>query len=119
MTKKPKKKSKSTEKVMETEFSLSAPQARSVSTVGDFNQWNPSSHPMKMDDKGIQRISLTLNPGQYEYRFFVDGEWQNDPHCGPVVENAFGTSNSLKIVKQGLGYGKTKNNCDKGQKAKN
>lgn len=67
MMTKPKKKPKSTEKVMKTEFSLSAPQAHSVSTAGDFNQWNPSSHPMKKDDKGIWRISLALNPGQYEY----------------------------------------------------
>ncbi len=93
------KKTKSNGKVRKTEFSLSAPHARIVSTAGDFNQWNPSSHPMKMDDEGIWRISLTLNPGQYEYRFFVDGEWQNDPNCGPFVENPFGTSNSLKIVK--------------------
>ena len=93
------KKSKATEKVRITEFSLSAPQAQSVFTAGDFNQWNPSSHPLTMDDQGIWRVSLALNPGQYEYRFFVDGEWQNDPHGGPVVEKPFGTSHSLKIVK--------------------
>jgi 1,4-alpha-glucan branching enzyme len=93
------KKPKATEKVRKTEFSLSASQAQSVSIAGDFNQWNPSSHPMKMDDEGIWRISFALNPGQYEYRFFVDGEWQNDPHGGPFVEKPLGTSNSLKIVK--------------------
>ncbi|MGZ3591427.1 MAG: isoamylase early set domain-containing protein [Thermodesulfobacteriota bacterium] len=93
------KKPKSTEKVRKTEFSLSASQAQSVSTVGDFNRWNPSSHPMKMDDEGIWRISLALNPGQYEYGFFVDGECQNDPNCFSSAENPFGTSNSLKIVK--------------------
>jgi len=54
---------------------------------------------MKMDDEGIWRISLALNPGQYEYEFFVDGEWQNDPNCFSSAENPFGTSNSLKIVK--------------------
>jgi 1,4-alpha-glucan branching enzyme len=75
------KRTKLTEKVGKTEFSFSAPQARSISTAGDFNQWNPSSHSMKMDDDGIWRISIALNPGQYEYRFFVDGEWQNDPNC--------------------------------------
>jgi 1,4-alpha-glucan branching enzyme len=93
------KKTKSTEKVRKTEFSLSAPQAQSVSIAADFNQWNHSSHSMKMDDEGIWRISLALNPGQYEYRFFVDGEWQNDPNCFSSVENPFGASNSLKIVK--------------------
>jgi hypothetical protein len=54
---------------------------------------------MKMIEEGIWRISLTLNPGQYEYQFFVDGEWQNDPNGGPFVKNPFGTSNNLKIVK--------------------
>ena len=95
------KKPKATRKVRETQFSLSASQAQSVSIAGDFNQWNPSSHPMKMDDEGIWRISFALNPGQYEYRFFVDGEWKNDPHGGPFVKNplGMGTSNSLKIVK--------------------
>lgn len=88
-----------TEKVKQTEFRLSAPQAQSVSTAGDFNQWNPFSHPMKRDDEGIWRLSLALNPGRYEYRFFVDGEWQNDPNCFSSAENPFGISNSLKIVK--------------------
>jgi 1,4-alpha-glucan branching enzyme len=54
---------------------------------------------MKMDGEGIWRISLPLNPGRYEYRFFVDGEWRNDPNGGPFVESPFGASNSLKIVK--------------------
>ncbi len=34
-------------------FICHAPQAKSVSLVGDFNQWNPSSHPMKQ---------MTLDP---------------------------------------------------------
>ncbi len=46
------KKPKATE-VRKTEFSLSVPQAKSVFIAGDFNQWNPSSHPIKIDDKGI------------------------------------------------------------------
>jgi 1,4-alpha-glucan branching enzyme len=81
-----------------TEFSLAAPQARSVSIAGDFNQWNISSHSLKQNKKGVWRILLSLNPGQYEYRFFVDGKWQNDPHCSSFVENPFGTSNCLKIM---------------------
>jgi hypothetical protein len=41
---------------------------------------------------------LPLHPGRYEYRFFVDGEWQNDPYCSSLVENPFGTLNCLKII---------------------
>ena len=83
---------------MKTEFNLSAPQAKSVFIVGDFNQWNLSSHPMKQDKNGIWKISLALGTGQYEYRFFVDGEWQNDPKCSSFIENLFGTVNCVKIV---------------------
>jgi 1,4-alpha-glucan branching enzyme len=76
----------------------SAPQAQRVSIAGDFNQWNPSSHPLQRDIKGTWRISLDLKPGKYEYRFLLDGEWQNDPNCDSFVENPFSTSNCLKIV---------------------
>jgi 1,4-alpha-glucan branching enzyme len=99
MTTRSKKKPTATEKVKKTEFSLSAPKAHRVCIAGDFNQWDPSSHPLRIHDKGIWGISIALPPGQYEYRFFVDGEWQNDPKCSSFVENPFGTSNSLKIVK--------------------
>jgi 1,4-alpha-glucan branching enzyme len=85
-------------KLMKTEFSLSAPQAKSVFVAGNFNQWNLSAHPLKRDKKGVWKISLTLGPGQYEYRFLVDGEWQNDPGCYSLIENPFGTLNCLKIV---------------------
>lgn len=94
----PKKKSKASGSLKPTEFSLSAPQAQSVCIAGNFNRWDPSSHPMKMDKKGVWKISLPLAPGQYEYRFFVDGEWQNDPNCPTCIENPFGTLNCLKIV---------------------
>ena len=95
---KSKKKTKRSEMVKKTEFSLSASQAQRVSIAGDFNQWNPSSHPLQQDTKGTWKISFDLKPGKYEYRFLLDGEWQNDPNCDCFVENPFGTSNCLKIV---------------------
>ena len=99
MATKSEKKSKAPAKARKTEFSLSAPLAQTVFTAGDFNQWNPASHPLTRDDQGIWRVSLALNPGRYQYRFLVDGEWRNDPKGGPVVESPFGMSISLKIVK--------------------
>lgn len=92
------KATKKNPKLMKTEFSLLAPEAKNVFIAGSFNQWNPSSYPLKKDRQGIWKISLPLDPGRYEYRFFVDGEWQNDPGCSSSVENSFGTSNCLKIV---------------------
>lgn len=93
-----KKKPKVNQNLKQTEFSFLAPEAHGVSIGGSFNQWNPSSHPMKKDKKGIWKISLPLSPGLYEYLFFVDGEWQTDPNCPTRVENPFGTLNCVRIV---------------------
>jgi 1,4-alpha-glucan branching enzyme len=92
------KATKKNPKLMKTEFNLSAPQATSVLIAGNFNQWNLSAHPLKQDKKGVWKISIALGPGRYEYRFLVDGDWQNDPNCSSFVENRFGTLNCLRIV---------------------
>jgi len=89
---------KTREKTRKVNFSLLAPQAENVSIAGDFNNWNTISHPLKKDKKGAWKISLNLPPGTYQYRFFVDGEWQSDPHCTDCIENPFGTSNCVKRV---------------------
>lgn len=47
-----KKKSKVDRKERNTEFSYLAPHAQSVFLARSFNQWNPSSHPMKRDERG-------------------------------------------------------------------
>lgn len=83
---------------MKTEFNVSAPGAKNVFLVGDFNQWNPSTHPLKQKNKQDWTISISLDKGQYQYRFVIDGEWKNDPKCSAVVENPFGTTNCLKVV---------------------
>jgi 1,4-alpha-glucan branching enzyme len=93
-----KKKPKVSQNPKQTEFSFLAPEAQGVSIGGSFNQWNPTTHPLKRDKKGIWKISLPLSPGQYEYLFFVDGEWQTDPNCSTCVENPFGTLNCVRIV---------------------
>jgi len=86
------------QKAKKIEFSLLAPSAEKVFLAGDFNQWDLSSHPLKRDKNGRWKISLNLGPGRYEYRFWVDGAWRNDPSCCDVAENPFGTLNCLKRV---------------------
>ena len=79
-------------------FSLSEPGAGAVFLGGDFNDWDEKKHPMKKDKKGIWKISLSLPPGIYEYRYFVDGEWRSDPACSDFVGNPFGTVNCVRKV---------------------
>jgi 1,4-alpha-glucan branching enzyme len=33
------------------EFALEKPKAQQVILMGDFNQWNPKTHPMRRDDE--------------------------------------------------------------------
>ena len=81
-------------------FSLSAPHAKSVYLVGDFNDWVPTETPLKLEKKsGTWKSSLKLKPGKYQYKFVVDGSWLNDPANGSTITNSFGSQNSIVEVK--------------------
>jgi 5'-AMP-activated protein kinase regulatory beta subunit len=80
------------------EFSLHAPQAQEVFLFGDFNQWNGKKHPMKKGELGAWQKTLMLAPGTYEYKYSVDGKWQEDPANHENRRNPFGTYNNLRIV---------------------
>jgi len=68
-------------------FTCIAPQARSVSLVGDFNQWNPAAHPMKQMPDRAWLLSLELKHGHHRYAFLVDGELTLDPRAQGVTRN--------------------------------
>jgi hypothetical protein len=53
---------------------------------------------MKKDKNEKWTTTLSLKPGRYEYRFFVDGNWENDPQCSCCVPNVFGSQNCVKVV---------------------
>jgi 1,4-alpha-glucan branching enzyme len=80
------------------QFVFPAPEAQTVSLVGDFNDWDTFANPMKKDKRGIWKVTLNLKPGRYEYRFFVDENWENDPSCTECVSNSLGSMNCVRIV---------------------
>jgi len=80
-------------------FKLIAPYAGSVSVAGDFNNWDVNANQMKKDWKDDWTVSINLKPGRYEYKFYVDGSWQNDPSCDACVQNEFGSTNCVIEVK--------------------
>jgi 1,4-alpha-glucan branching enzyme len=84
---------------MEVELTFEAPQAERVFVAGDFNHWRAGDLRLRRDETGTWRIPLWLAPGRYEYRFIVDGEWQNDPQASACVPNEFGSSNCVLVVK--------------------
>ena len=81
------------------EFRLSNTRAQSVSVGGTFNQWNSLSFRLTRDGQWNWRGSLRLKPGRYQYRFFVDGKWADDPNAKETVANAFGSKNAVLEIK--------------------
>ena len=76
-------------------FSFMAPEAQRVQLAGDFNSWDTNAHPLKKASNGLWKRTLNLSPGRYEYRFLVDGQWQNDPQSESYNPNPFGEDNSV------------------------
>ena len=66
-----------------------------VCLAGDFNGWVPM--PMEKIDDGFQTI-VDLSPGEYQYKFIVDGKWVEDPAAKKIIPNEFGTANCVLIV---------------------
>ena len=81
------------------EFKLYAPKAKKVSLAGSFNNWDNRGLSAKKDSKGNWIAKANLKPGRYEYKFLVDGTWQNDPRCTACVPNAFGSHNCVIEIK--------------------
>ena len=79
-------------------FFFDAPEAASVSLMGDFNQWDEKKHPMKKNANGVWEKIIMVPEGSYEYRFLVDGQWRNDPANNEVSTNSFGTVNNVLKV---------------------
>lgn len=81
-------------------FVLVAPQARVVSLVGDFNQWDARATPMtKTPTGGTWSVTLELQPGRHLYAFVVDGtQWLADPKAPLAPEDGFGAPNSVVLV---------------------
>lgn len=82
-----------------TEFKISAPKAKKVNLAGSFNNWDNRGISAKKDIKGNWTVKVNLVPGKYEYKFFIDGNWINDPHCNRCIANNFGTQNCVIEIK--------------------
>jgi 5'-AMP-activated protein kinase regulatory beta subunit len=76
-------------------FKFQSDDAREVFLLGDFNNWNPKPGLMKKGADGWWEKTVFLNPGSYEYKFKVDGEWINDPENPLTCGNTFGTKNNF------------------------
>ena len=81
-----------------TQFAFQTPTARQVSLAGEFNNWDTKAGPMHKGPDGAWHLSVPLKPGRYEYRFFADEVWCDDPAALQKAANSLGTENCVRLV---------------------
>ena len=80
----------------EVTFTIDAPNAKDIHILGDFNHWKVGEESrLARSQDGKWEKRLGLSPGQYKYKFVVDGEWVLDSCNLERVQNAFGTFDSI------------------------
>ncbi len=79
-------------------FTVHAEKGKAVYVAGEFNDWNPTAKKMAFK-AGVYSATVKLAPGDYQYKFVIDGTWCADPENVNAVANDQGTFNSVITVK--------------------
>ena len=85
-------------------FRLNKKQAKSAKTVhivGEFNDWDVSSTPMKRLKRGAFNAVIDLEKGrEYQFRYLLNGtDWENDGNADRYVPTPYGdVENSVVVV---------------------
>ncbi len=63
-----------------------APNAKAISLIGDFNDWNESAHPLQRDQNGIWQITLPKDTLQHQslYKLAIHGADDSQRHRLPA-----------------------------------
>lgn len=76
-------------------FVWSGKNAGTIFLVGDFNQWNETSHPLRRRETRDFELELEIPPGKYRFKYLVDGVWWNDPDAEEYAPNPWGSEDSV------------------------
>ncbi len=75
--------------------------AKSISIVGDFNNWSIKDNPMKKLKSGEFTLELDLETKkEYQFRYLIDEKiWENDWAADKYVRSEYGNcENSVVVV---------------------
>lgn len=80
---------------------------KTVSVVGDFNNWEKDKNMMHKNDEGIWETEISLQPGTYLYQFMVNGQLPlNDTQASLMdVTNKGELKSVIKISEEGRRLG--------------
>ena len=86
--------------VQRAKFSLYAPEAHTITLIGEFNGWGSTREvALRPQGKGIWTVEVPLPPGRYQYAFLIDGkDMATDPRAEQQVNDDFGRKNAVLTV---------------------
>jgi len=70
-----------------------------VKLAGSFTNWERGAIVMARGRSGEWKAQVSLDPGEYEYKFMADGIWFNDPAADRSATNVWGSENSVRVVR--------------------
>ncbi len=75
-------------------------EVKNVYLAGTFNNWQPAAEKMNGPDKeGFYTLEYNLHPGEYQYKFVINGEhWFDDPNNDLTTADGHGGKNSIISV---------------------
>ena len=75
---------------------------KKIYLAGNFNDWKPDNpqYLMSNDGSGTFTITVKLPPGEYQYKYVVEGtKWVKDPYSPGDAPDGFGGQNGKFSVK--------------------
>jgi 1,4-alpha-glucan branching enzyme len=73
--------------------------ADTIYLVGDFNEWNRSSHPFQLSREDEWTLTIDLEVGRfYQFRYLCDEKWMNDNQADAYVHNRYGSDNFIVVT---------------------
>jgi 1,4-alpha-glucan branching enzyme len=79
-------------------FRFDEPSEWPVFLVGDFNNWDLTSTRMRKIKDSNWSLKLELKPGEYQYRYYCEGQWYNDHGADRYTANHIDGDNSVVVV---------------------
>ncbi len=86
-----------TKSVCKVTFTVPAQDAKKVSVVGDFNNWNPEENELKRLKNGSFKGTFDFpKKNSYEFRYLIDGNYENEAEADGFQWNEYaGTENAV------------------------
>ena len=81
--------------VCKVTFTVPAETADTVFVAGNWNNWNTNAEPLKKLKNGLFKGTVNLESGKdYEFKYVIDGEWQNEVEADAYNWNDYACSNN-------------------------